>query len=430
MKNLKKCFLGVALATLALSACTSDVENGYMRTPVKLRTQNEAISIAENAYSAFNSGKGSRAGRATTVKASDVQVVKGRSSRGIVNDTLLYIVNYEDNGGFAVVSASTATEALVGIAEEGNYKPGEEFENPNFQFYLDKVCENLGNTMNQMPSFIDSNSLIPGGPYVPPCDSFQLTTTYTLLASKGPYVDLKWGQGYPYGSRFANGTCDNISPVVGMITATLWTPRWFYVRDIPEIVDWEKICQHKGNDEDCSESNPTAIHNQIADLMLAIHDRLHDYQDNNNIYYGTYLRGAFDITSHDNYIINPYELSDIDELKWYIDRYETDGLWKSLAYAVESSIPEYSENPLPEHILHCWLIDGYKVVRYNLRGSEPVTYMHCNWACDGNSNGYFLPSSYFSNEILSYDSANHSYTAQFDGTIKYYRAGIELIVGI
>lgn len=427
MKNLKKCFLGVALATLAFSACTSDVENGYMRTPVKLRTQNEAISIAENAYSAFNSGKGSRAGHAATVKACNVQVVKGRSSRGIANDTLLYIVNYEDNGGFAVVSASTATEALVGIAEEGNYKPGEEFENPNFQFYLDKVCENLGNTMNQMPPSIDPNSLIPGGPYVPPRDSFQLTTPYTVLASKGPYVDLKWGQGYPYGNRFANGTCDNISPVVGMITATLWTPYWFLVRDISEIVDWEEICQHKGGDESCTESNPTKIHKQIADLMLAINHRLQGLQVDNNIYYGMDLERPLHITSHDNYMINTYELSDIDGLKRVIDWYEDAGLWKSLVYAVESSIPEY---PVPEHLLHCWLIDGYKVVRYNLRGSEPVTYMHCNWACDGNSNGYFLPSSYFSNEILSYDSANHSYTAQFDGTIRYYRAGIELLVGI
>lgn len=67
MKTLKA-ILTITLATLAFSACTSDVENEAKRTPVKLRSQTEAINIAENAYSAFNSGKGSRAGHAKTAQ--------------------------------------------------------------------------------------------------------------------------------------------------------------------------------------------------------------------------------------------------------------------------------------------------------------------------------------------------------------------------
>lgn len=415
MKFLKSIF-AVAIAAMAFSACTNELDSEYKRNEVKLRTENEAISIAIDAHKAFF-GHDSRATKGVAVAENGIHVVKRRSSRGVSNDTLLYIVNYEDNGGFAVVSASPSTTPLIGIAEEGNYQPEEGQENPNFQFYLDQVCEHLENNMEQ-------STLIPIGPNLPPRDSIPFGNIYTVLASKGPYVDLKWGQGYPYGSRFDNGNCGIVPPVVGMIAATLWNPQDFYLAGIHDNIDWEEICKHKGNGADCTESNPTATHNKIAELMKFIEQESLHWYANDSIQYSKYLESAFTYIGYNHYAITTDGLHDMNAIKAQIDTFETAGLRKALVYAME-----YTPTGLPfsDYLQHCWIIDGYKVVKYNLLNNQVATYLHCNWACDGNSNGYFLPDSYLS--VLSYDNANHSYTAQLNGAIEYYAAHIDVIVG-
>ena len=41
------------------------------------------------------------------------------------NDTLMYVFNYDDNQGFAIISADSRTEGLIAITDQGHYEQNE-----------------------------------------------------------------------------------------------------------------------------------------------------------------------------------------------------------------------------------------------------------------------------------------------------------------
>ena len=75
-----------------------------------------------------------------TLNLNNVKTVRKTVSRadGTVsdNDTLLYIFNFDDNQGFAVVSASRQTDGLIAVTEAGNYDPAVPTGNPGFDMYM------------------------------------------------------------------------------------------------------------------------------------------------------------------------------------------------------------------------------------------------------------------------------------------------------
>lgn len=381
MKTLKLS-LSIIFAALMYGACSSDIESECHKTSVKLRSQSEAISIAENAYSVFNSGKDSRAGHETIASVSDVQVIRGRSSRGITNDTLLYIVNFENDEGYAVVSASPATEALFGITDEGHYDGNEESVNPSLRHYLDCASEYVASSNSTGITFPDSIV----GPNIPHPNPENPTTIYDLLASKGPYVNLKWGQGSPYGDNFENGNCGCFISVVAMIALTTHWPG--------DLDRYGILSSHIGNGEGCSEHRED-VHFQIACAMRNManpfnYECLLDetvYSIPRDYDFRIYLPSA----TGQCFYVRP--CSNVSQVLIHLDDYETQEEKSALLFATTGNTnDDYSR------IGHCWLIDGYKQVRFRRFGQNQYlveTYLHCNWAYDGNGNGYFLPTSNF-----------------------------------
>lgn len=72
MKGFKN-ILAIISVALMYSACTSDMENESKLNIVHLRSQSEAINIAEDAYSVFNTERGCRAEHAPKATATNVQ---------------------------------------------------------------------------------------------------------------------------------------------------------------------------------------------------------------------------------------------------------------------------------------------------------------------------------------------------------------------
>ncbi len=58
------------------------------------------------------------------------------TSRG-GEDTLIYVVNYADNEGFALVSARDSEDPVLAVVPEGNYNPEVGSDNPGFNLFLD-----------------------------------------------------------------------------------------------------------------------------------------------------------------------------------------------------------------------------------------------------------------------------------------------------
>lgn len=431
MKTLKR-IIALSIVAMVFGACSNDFESGDMRNTVKLRSQEEAISIAVSAHNTFFSND-TRAANTVAIAEGGVHVVKGRSSRGLSNDTLLYVVNYEDNRGFALVSASPTTTPLVGIAEEGNYTPGQSEENSNLQYYLDNVCESIGYSMSSGTSV----TFPPGpiGPNLPPRDSIPLATLYTVLSSKGPFVDLKWGQGEPYGNLYPNGKCSSFPVVVGMIATEFWKPS--HGRSGGIYIDWEELSQHKGGESGCHESSLSETHNAISELMADIKNRHSLIQCEDSVVFEYQSEVLTDELVYNHQVLLSYQLDDTDDVISVIDNYAPSYYNQQLVFAVEKK-PE--GDPFGhESIEYCWLIDGYKTIVYcppalnpssqPEEPAQPITYFHCNWANDGNGNGYFLPTSYF-NSVLHYDSSIHSFSLEFNNPITYHAAIAATIVGM
>lgn len=63
-----------------------------------------------------------------------------------LNDTLLYVFNFNDEQGFAVVSANRQTEGLIAAVEMGSYDPAIPTGNPGFDTYMQMAKVYVANT--------------------------------------------------------------------------------------------------------------------------------------------------------------------------------------------------------------------------------------------------------------------------------------------
>lgn len=108
------------------------------------RTYDEALAIAENSIKIIE-GADTRQAVSRKICKDGSQCVTCLSTRGTTNDidTLMYVFNFEDNAGFSLVAANRAISPLLGVAEKGNYTYGEKTGADNFDFYMEKLVDNL-----------------------------------------------------------------------------------------------------------------------------------------------------------------------------------------------------------------------------------------------------------------------------------------------
>jgi hypothetical protein len=64
------------------------------------------------------------------------------SLANILPDTLLYIVNFEQNSGYALVSATKEVPGVVAYIDNGGLTPDQPIDNPGFSEFLENYGEN------------------------------------------------------------------------------------------------------------------------------------------------------------------------------------------------------------------------------------------------------------------------------------------------
>ena len=102
-------------------------------TNTNLITAEEAKHIANNAAFYFKSPRS----RATTRQSDGSHIYPlieytARSS----SDTLMYIVNYDDGNGFAIISARRIAEPVLAVIDNGSYIPDNKSDNPGFNIFM------------------------------------------------------------------------------------------------------------------------------------------------------------------------------------------------------------------------------------------------------------------------------------------------------
>ena len=412
-----------AFAASTLFACTQDVTDSL---PVqtesdanvtnelpKYRTYEEALAVAQNAIGLLGENSTTRSGKPRTVNTGDVQYVLNSSATRSDDepDTLMYVFNYEDNAGFAVVSANRATEELIAVTEQGNYVASEETGNGGFDLYMDLAEEYVRSVKNEK-----SNVVTNGDGPVDMCELIHVNQE-RIIYSYGPYTNTRWGQWYPYNMYCITDDGDTIA--AGCLTAAVAQTISYYEYPAQITIDydgdssilplnWNAIKKHKTPVLcTCAE----AEHETIGKMFRQIGEEL-------GINYGDSISGA----SKDN-IKGTFEF-----LGYTCDNYQpykVDVVKESLSKGRLVYILGVTSNREG----HAWVIDGFKYVetieieysRNTVTGEmtelwrdtpEYNYYNHFNWGWNGDSNGYFLVDIFDAHRVYQLDfgaSATYSY---------------------
>lgn len=335
ISNLRQFLLALLLPAVAvatgLHSCNDEgpgipaEENGSAKSSGNplMRSPEEAIDIAQRAYEDFyGDATPSSRGRSVIDCSRPVEVVRGVRSRGGSSDTLLYIVNFVDDQGFAVIAAPRAADELLAVTSQGHYYPESDPEAgsvPGFDLWMEAAGDYAASI--QFPSLGDSIKLpkdtfviVKGDTLLPPVnpgggtsiifDSTKIVnpdepgllqqkewndTTFRLVINH--QLPGTWGQGkgvsqnlecYPEAYYFWNGHCGCATVAIAQICAFYQEPsRVYLIRPgVGQLytLDWSRMRLHQAYEGfkevgNCNNEEIDASHIMIAKFCKAIADR-------------------------------------------------------------------------------------------------------------------------------------------------------------
>ena len=411
----KLLYIATAIILASCSNDSMDFEQQDIRQQKQLsktRTVTEAIDIANAAASQFF-GTTRSAGKVVDIDNIEVVTSPTTRSNGEGNDTLLYIVNYTDNNGFAVVSASRNTEGLLAVTEQGNYDPAVESKNGGFEMFMDMAEEYVSNAIIEIPEPELQD------PIIYPIKEFKETRDTITDIEVAPKLEVKWGQSGEEGKFATNHRTGCVNTATAQIMSYFCYPSQItltYLGDNARNIYliWDEIKYHKGPHQlGCSAT--TNAHDAIAYL----HKEL-GYRNNSRYFIDHPTYGTTTITLEDStkypFESLGYTTSD------FIDFYQYDLNIASLLN--ENKLIFMMGSTTANGTGHAWVIDGGKKLviadRFWTRAigaiweieSETITeteYYHHNWGWYGDCNGYFNKNVLATNGAFDYDNEGYPY---------------------
>ncbi len=210
-----------------------------------IRTVDEAAEIASRAIGMLPGGKSRSSNR--TFSKNDVKVAYSHSSRNASSDTLMYVFNFDNGEGFAVVAANRAMpEGLIAVTEMGSYDPECTPDNPGLALYMDAAEDHLLGLKDSIPTFI-------GEPVIrdtinPGFAQYEIRRDTTYRETINPNFNLCWGARYPEGMLFPNGVAGCVNTATLMAMAYLEAPKQmdltFYSSPQTINIDWKALKEH------------------------------------------------------------------------------------------------------------------------------------------------------------------------------------------
>ena len=377
----------VTLLLVFLSSCSSDIESNLTipddfpmeSTSMKL-TLSEAKAIAVDSYQEFFKNDVARSQSSQNLSVDECYCVTSNFDA----DTLMYVINFADSMGFALISPDRCEEPLA-VVEKGFYNPSQETGNSDFDFYMQQLKEICRERSSQ------NNIALSRAPI-----SSGIGDVVSEVIA-GPYCEVSWGQSGIYGTYCPNG-------IAGCNNTTL--AQIFSIFEYPQVLDltfnnserlalnWSDIKQHQ-NGSSC-ELHSNEIHNNIAKIMRELGYRSGSIYEQDGT--GTYPSNSAYLLQQLGFNVKLSEYSD-DFVNQTIPLNKTGYLGVDIIVGYD-----------PAQGGHMWMIDGYKDItkRYKNDLLNPgfdtgldaeITYKtfhynHFNWGWNGNYNGYFISGDY------------------------------------
>lgn len=193
-------FLVALILSLAATSCNSDEpvsnnENILKRNSEYKVSVTEALSRANSMFSLLDNGTGQTRLHSTRIPSSIETVRSGSKTRGtndgLLPDTLVYIINYLDDTGFAIVSADKRTVPVYAISEEGQFDINDTIYNKGLAAFFDSMEADIAHSIQKSvpigPTPLDTTKN----------DDIDLRKTEQF----GPYLSesvSRWHQQYPF----------------------------------------------------------------------------------------------------------------------------------------------------------------------------------------------------------------------------------------
>ena len=338
------------------------------------------------------------------------KALSGTRSEGEPIDVVFHVINFEDNQGYAIVSADSRATDVYAFSPTGNIDIDEAMENPGFQIFMNGATANYEDEVDGFGNPYRDSMIL--NPYVPPgggsgggsgpgggtIDVTLLMVTY--LDGKGYYTDssgwitdenigpllsTEWHQDPPY-NYYCPVINDSIA-VAGCVPIA-----------ISQIMAYHKY--------------PPVVNGYSIDWSVvesgAMEDSLHyaarvvrEVGREANADYGTKVTTATNSEAKQalrafGYSVSSYETYSDVQAKLYL--------------GLQRPILARGDN-VDGGVGHMWVIDGYlknKNVNYYYNMQPPYSlyktiteyqhYVHCNWGWGSYYNCYCLEDSFFFRE--------------------------------
>lgn len=401
-----------------LSVDTSSNEESISIYKVTVEEAEETIiDFLSNLEDSENNSRDSNTKR----MVSDVQAIRSTSfiARDVdipCLDTLMYIINFADNTGFAIVGADKRTDPIFAIIDEGNYnvRDFENEENEGFLTFMDFAIS------KEIKDIITSDNM---------CQSRTTSKGWNIIYKIDPILKTKWSQGGTYDPNSFGKYCPN--KVTGCaVTATaqilsyyqtISNVQWSYNGSTGSSnLNWERImddCENTGGYLS-SYTTPQSI-DEIAHLCF---------------YLGIAFNADYKIDKK-NPEKNSTGVGADKPIDWFnkwgglkaskLTKYDDD----KIATAIQFGKPVYARgNSGKKSFLgvrtswtggHAWVYDGYI---YASKNNEYHKLMHCNWGWGGSCNGFFISNVFNTNvepEIDDYEISRGDQPGYYRYNLEY-----------
>lgn len=205
------------MLSLLAASCSTDSSPNYMgknhKTTTKITLDEaqadlQSLLVSVDAENSRSYARVRKISDARTVKAA---TVKSRS--GDEMDVDIHVFNFEDEQGFAIMSADERYPSLIALADSGSLKENTVVTNPGVAMYVDRMSVEYIQRCTDEEVFPIDGSGNGTGDYK---YTYEYTDWETIVYKYRGYCPVKWGQEDPY-----NKYC----PVKnGVLTATGCVP--------------------------------------------------------------------------------------------------------------------------------------------------------------------------------------------------------------
>jgi hypothetical protein len=406
---MKKWFLST-LVVLSLAGCneTDDlisIDTLGTTSPKRsqLRSYEEAKLIAQQSISMLDSDSDNSVttrgvSSSRTIQDKDTYIVcadpsETRSSESFDNDTLMYVFNFENKQGFAIVSASNNTEGLLAITEKGYFDPDSISEIEGFNIFIESA-KNYVSKAKAQPQNNPQRAL--HKPLVR--DSIGYRPGYAV----GPYVSVSWGQIFPEGELCPNGVCGCTNTSIAQIMSYYEYPSSIALTNpttgpMNQVLNWTLMKSHQTLHTINNCSTPST-HMSISRLSREL-GHLNGSTYNPGVYYNA-------TTGTDRFVVPTtmstlgYQTGSWTDYDFSLVKAQIDSTHLCMMSGLDTSLGRHAWTLDGYHttekvVYHLeqlglnltWVITGYDLICY-------IYYCHYNWGWYGNYNGYFSTSAF------------------------------------